>query len=123
MKEVKVSKSYQKSVGLANKELPKDKSQWTREDYIKSCMKLIVEMACKYAKCSTVDVHELISEGNLGLCVAWDKWKPEKGAKFSSVAYMWARAYMINCLKKNTKFYDKNMSLDEILEKEENTWD
>lgn len=123
MKEVKVNKSYQKAVGLANKRLSADAANWVRDEHIRSCTKMVVEMACKYAKKSSVDVHDLISEGNLGVCVAWDKWVPERGAKFSSVAYMWARAYMINFLKKNTKFYDKNTSLDELLEREEDNWD
>ena len=116
MNQVLVSKDYQNAVKQAYKNLPKDTTTWTKNDYINSCMKMVVDMACKYAHCSNANVDELICEGNLGVCHAWTKYKPEKGAKFSSYAYMWARARMLNYLKKEQKYSERHGSLDEYQE-------
>jgi RNA polymerase sigma-32 factor len=42
-----------------------------------------------------VPVSELISEGNLGLLRALDKFDPERGIRFATYAAYWIRAYVI----------------------------
>lgn len=103
----KVGLTYQKEVGRANRSLPSDKSLWTREHYIQSCLKMVIDLAVYYSKCTGVDVEELVGEGNVGLCRAWDKYKPETGAKFSSVAYFWIRAYILKYVEDRMR--DRNL--------------
>lgn len=91
----KVRLTYQQEVGKVNQSLPSDPKLWTRDHYLQSCLKMVIEMAVYYSKRTGVDVEELVGEGNVGLCVAWDKYKPETGAKFSSVAYFWIKAYIL----------------------------
>ena len=39
-------------------------------------------------------VNEMISEGNVGLMVALDKFSPDKGVRFSTYAIWWIKAYV-----------------------------
>lgn len=93
---------YYQMVRRAQERLPKDKTKWTREDYLNSCLKMVVDMAIKYANITGADTEELICEGNAGLCRAWDKYRPDSKAKFSSVAFFWIKAFILNNIAKNT---------------------
>lgn len=116
-KHVTVNETYQRTVGLFQSRLPKDQSDWCREDYINSCLPMVIDLAVKYAEVSGVDVNDLVSEGNLGLLQAWEKFDPSKGTKFSSYAWFWARAYIIKLLEKENK-WSKNIMVSDTLEEE-----
>ena len=66
---------------------------------ISSHLRLVVKVVSKY-KGYGLDVSEMISEGNLGLLYAIEKFEPEKGFRFSTYALWWIKAsiqkYILN---------------------------
>lgn len=62
----------------------------SRNRMIASNLRLVVRIASDFAN-GDVPMSELISEGNLGLIKAVEKFRPFKGAKFSSYASWWIR--------------------------------
>jgi len=64
-----------------------------RDRLIKSNLRLVVKLAQEFTG-RGVHFSDLISEGNLGLMRAIDKFDPSHGAKFSSYAALWIKQYM-----------------------------
>lgn len=66
---------------------------------ITSHLRLVVKVVSKY-KGYGLPVSEMISEGNIGLMYAIDKFEPEKGFRFSTYALWWIKAsvqkYILN---------------------------
>ncbi|MBL8643262.1 MAG: RNA polymerase factor sigma-32 [Rhodospirillaceae bacterium] len=62
---------------------------------IESHLRLVPKIAQKYTGYG-IDVSELISEGNLGLIHSVEKFKPEKGFRFSTYARWWIKAAILN---------------------------
>ena len=60
---------------------------------ITSHLRLVIKIAASY-KGYGLPMSELISEGNLGLIYAVDKFEPEKGFRFSTYALWWIKAYI-----------------------------
>lgn len=60
---------------------------------ITSHLRLVIKLASAY-KGYGLPMQELISEGNLGLLYAVDKFEPEKGFRFSTYALWWIKAYI-----------------------------
>lgn len=58
---------------------------------ITSHLRLVVKVVSKYRGYG-LPVAEMISEGNIGLLYAVDKFDPEKGFRFSTYALWWIRA-------------------------------
>lgn len=58
-----------------------------------SHLKLVVKVVSQY-KGYKLPLSEMISEGNLGLLNALEKFEPEKGFRFSTYAMWWIRAYV-----------------------------
>ncbi|NBS13489.1 MAG: RNA polymerase sigma factor RpoD/SigA [Verrucomicrobia bacterium] len=61
-----------------------------RELMIKSNLRLVVKIASDYNHCG-LPILDLISEGNLGLMKAVDRFKPSRGVKFSTYACWWIK--------------------------------
>ena len=61
-----------------------------RELMIKSNLRLVVKIAADYNHCG-LPILDLISEGNLGLMKAVDRFKPSRGVKFSTYACWWIK--------------------------------
>lgn len=59
-----------------------------RETLISSNLRLVIKYAGRFAK-QGVAVEDLIQEGNLGLCMAADKYDYRKGFRFSTYATWW----------------------------------
>jgi RNA polymerase primary sigma factor len=57
---------------------------------IKSNLRLVVKIASAYNHCG-LPILDLISEGNLGLMKAVDRFKPSRGVKFSTYACWWIK--------------------------------
>ena len=70
-----------------------------RNIILESNLKFVFSVAKKY-KGHGVDMEDLISEGNLGLIKAIEKFDIEKDVKFISYAIFWVKAYMLNLINK-----------------------
>lgn len=66
---------------------------------VTSHLRLVVKVVSKYRGYG-LSLSEMISEGNLGLLYAVDKFEPEKGFRFSTYALWWIKAsvqkYILN---------------------------
>ncbi len=65
-----------------------------KEKIIKSNLKFVVTIAKKYSK-KGIPLLDLISEGNLGLLYAIEKYDPDKGYRFISYAVWWIKQFII----------------------------
>ena len=61
------------------------------QQLINSHLRLVVKVVSKY-KGYGLPVSEMISEGNIGLLYAINKFEPEKGFRFSTYALWWIKA-------------------------------
>lgn len=68
-----------------------------RERMIKANLRLVVTIACEFAG-RGVPLPDLVSEGNLGLIKAVDRFRPQSGAKLSTYASWWIREAVHRCL-------------------------
>ena len=86
------------SLELIRKARSGDKS--SRDKLVKNYLLLVVKIAREYAN-KGVPLEDLISEGNVGLLSAFDKFDESKGAPFSTCARFWIKAAIIrNCMHK-----------------------
>ena len=73
-----------------------------REKLIASNLKLVVKIAREYVGLG-LDLQDLISEGNIGLMKAVDKYKPAKGAKLSYYASFWIKQGIMRALSNKAR--------------------
>lgn len=85
-----------------------------RNELIKSHLKFVFDVAKNY-KGKGVPLEDLISEGNMGLNKAIDKFDNEKGVKFISYAVWWIRQSIQDCLKKRSKITSNEIMEDDSL--------
>lgn len=75
------------------------KDQEFAKSLVNSHLRLVVKVVSKYRGYG-LSVAEMISEGNIGLLYAIEKFEPEKGFRFSTYALWWIKAsvqkYILN---------------------------
>lgn len=80
-------------------EYQKTKNKAIAYKLITSHLRLVVKVVSKY-KGYGLPISEMISEGNIGLMYAIEKFEPEKGFRFSTYALWWIKAsvqkYILN---------------------------
>ncbi len=62
-----------------------------REEMVKAHLRLVVAIAKKYRRYSSLDLLDLIQEGNMGLMHAVEKFNHRHGVKVSTYAVWWIR--------------------------------
>lgn len=72
-----------------------------RKKIIINNLRLVVNCAMKF-KNSGIDMSDIISEGNLGLITAIEKYNISKDVKFSTYSFFWINRYIYECLRRNS---------------------
>jgi RNA polymerase primary sigma factor len=72
--------------------------QATREEMVKAHLRLVVSIAKKYRRRSSVEFLDLIQEGNIGLMRAIEKFDYRRGVKVSTYAVWWIRQAIARAL-------------------------
>ena len=90
-----------------------------RHELIESNLLLVVSIARKYCYpgCELLD---LISEGNIGLMKAVDKYDPSKGFRFSTYAIWWIKNYILQSINNNINLIRISEYQNIVLSKYEN---
>lgn len=65
-----------------------------KELLIKNSLRFVISVAKQYMMGSH-DINDLVSEGNIGLLKAADKYDPDTGIRFLSYAVWWVRKYIL----------------------------
>jgi RNA polymerase primary sigma factor len=92
--------TLQEEIGLAKKIKKGDTA--ARERMINANLRLVVTIARDYANLG-LPLLDLISEGNLGLTKAVERFEPTKGAKLSTYAMWWIKQSIKRALANQSK--------------------
>ncbi len=79
-----------------------DNDPWARELLVRSNLRLVVNIAKKYAG-RGISLGDLIEEGNLGLIKAVDYFDPGRGTRFSTYAAWWIKQSIKRALLENVQ--------------------
>jgi len=75
-----------------------------RDEFIRMNQGLVVSLAARYAFSREI-LPDLISEGNLGLMKAIERFELSKHTKFSTYAYFWVKRYILRLLMSGTDMF------------------
>jgi RNA polymerase sigma factor (sigma-70 family) len=84
------------------KRIIEDNDPWAREQLVRSNLRLVVNIAKKYAS-RGMSLGDLIEEGNLGLIKAADYFDPSHGTRFSTYAAWWIKQSIKRALLENVQ--------------------
>ena len=79
-----------------------DNDPWAREQLVRSNLRLVVNIAKKYAS-RGMGLSDLIEEGNLGLIRAVDYFDPDRGTRLSTYAAWWIKQSIRRALLENVQ--------------------
>lgn len=75
--------------------------QEASDKLVKSNLRFVFSIAKQYSYVG-ISIEDLISEGNIGLIQAIDKFEPEQGFKFISYAVWWVRQSILKFIQENS---------------------
>jgi len=84
------------------KRIIEDNDPWAREQLVRSNLRLVVNIAKKYAS-RGMSLGDLIEEGNLGLIKAADYFDPSHSTRFSTYAAWWIKQSIKRALLENVQ--------------------
>lgn len=95
---------WQMTYDQASREIQQqiDKAAEAKDRYIRSNLRLVVSVAKRYPLPPSMELLDLVQEGNLGLEHAVDKFDWRKGFKFSTYATFWIRQAIGRALDQKT---------------------
>jgi len=90
-----------------------------KDELIESNLKFVFDIAKRYTG-RGISIGELISEGNMGLLKAIDKFDENQDVKFISYAVWWIRHAMLDTIKRNKLItyveFEQEESNDKVIE-------
>jgi len=113
--EIKLANVIKLAKNTTDEKLIKD-AKLARDKMIEANLRLVVSNAKKYLY-SQIDFMDLISEGNLGLIKAVDKYDVDKGFKFSTYATWWIRQSITRSIADNGRTIRLPVHIHETLHK------
>lgn len=93
---------------------------FARQEILESNLRFVFNVANKY-KGKGVPMEDLISEGNVGLVTAIDRFDEKRDVKFISYAVWWIKQSIQDCIKKNAYknefegYADDNLSCNDSI--------
>lgn len=87
---------------LKDKAITKDEKQKLHNELVIGNLRFVVSIAKQYQN-QGLDLLDLISEGNIGLLKAVDRFDPNSGLKFISYAVWWVKQSMMASLNENSR--------------------
>jgi len=87
---------------LLGKLIVDENDPWSREQLVRSNLRLVVNIAKKYGN-RGMSLGDLIEEGNLGLIKAVDYFDPDRGTRFSTYAAWWIKQSIKRALLENVQ--------------------
>ncbi|MEE2754362.1 MAG: sigma-70 family RNA polymerase sigma factor, partial [Candidatus Latescibacterota bacterium] len=73
-----------------------------RNELVNANLRFVVRLASEFQGCG-MDLEDLISEGNVGLITASERFNPERGVKFITYALWWIRQAILHSLSQDTR--------------------
>jgi RNA polymerase sigma factor (sigma-70 family) len=105
---------YGEEVELAEKIAGGD--DYARKMMIEANLRLVVKIAKRYTN-RGMNFDDLIEEGNMGLIVAVEKFRGDKGARFATYAGWWIEQSIERALQKQTKLVRIPVHVSDDLQK------
>lgn len=87
---------------LKDKTITKEERQKLNNELVVGNLRFVVSIAKQYQN-QGLDLLDLISEGNIGLLKAVDRFDPNSGLKFISYAVWWIKQSMMASLNENSR--------------------
>jgi RNA polymerase sigma factor (sigma-70 family) len=97
---LKAIRRYQLLSQSGEHNLASQKTQQAQNQLVESNLRLVVKIAKEY-RTASIGLEDLISEGNLGLIEAAERFDPSRGVRFLSYASWWIRKYMLRALERH----------------------
>ncbi|MCM3294226.1 sigma-70 family RNA polymerase sigma factor [Paenibacillus sp. MER 180] len=71
------------------------------ETFIRNNMGLVMKSAARYSRLTGVDYEDLVSEGTIGLMMAYTRFDEKKGYAFSTLGVRYINGYILTYLRSN----------------------
>ena len=99
---IEAQREFEIFMAFKNKETTKEQKNALVEELILGNLRFVISVAKMYQN-QGLDLLDLISEGNIGLIKAAERFNPTSGLKFISYAVWWVRQSIIASLNENAR--------------------